>query len=80
MQRTVLGRQGRAIVQAVSSGPLAAGARVRARASLCEICRLVDKAARVQVSSEFFGFPLSISFHRRYPYSYRPAGGRSSET
>jgi len=37
--------------------------------------------------SEFFGFPLSVSFHRGCPYSYiiwgmnsRPVGGRSSET
>jgi hypothetical protein len=37
--------------------------------------------------SEFFGFPLSLSFHRGSPYSNiswgmnnRPVGGRSSET
>jgi hypothetical protein len=35
---------------------------------------------------EFFGFPLSVSFHRGSPYTYicgmddRPFGGRSSET
>jgi hypothetical protein len=39
-----------------------------------------------RVFSEFFGFPLSISFHRGSPYSYitlgmnnRSVGGRSSE-
>jgi hypothetical protein len=36
--------------------------------------------------SEFFGFPLSVSFHRRSPYSYNPGmnnmsvSGSSSET
>jgi hypothetical protein len=31
---------------------------------------VVDKVALGQVFSEFFGFPLSISFHRRSPNSY----------
>jgi hypothetical protein len=31
---------------------------------------VVDKVALGQVFSEFFGFPLSISFHRGYPNSY----------
>jgi hypothetical protein len=48
---------------------------------------VVDKATLGQGFSEFFGFPLSISFHRGSPYSYviwemntRPVGNRSSET
>jgi hypothetical protein len=31
---------------------------------------VVDKVALGQVFSEFFGFPLSVSFHRRSPNSY----------
>jgi hypothetical protein len=48
---------------------------------------VVDKVALGQFFSEFFGFPLSVSFHRGLSYSYiiwrmnnRPIGGRSSET
>jgi hypothetical protein len=48
---------------------------------------MMDKVAMRQVSSEFFGFPLSISFHRGSPYSYITfrinkihVGGCSSET
>jgi hypothetical protein len=47
----------------------------------------VGKVALGKVYSEFFGFPLSISFHRGSPYSHiiwrmktMNVGGRSSET
>jgi hypothetical protein len=49
---------------------------------------VLDKVALGQVFLRvFFGFTLSVSFHRGFPYSYiiwemgnRPYGGRSSET
>jgi hypothetical protein len=31
---------------------------------------VVDKVALEQIFSEFYGFPLSISFHHHSPYSY----------
>jgi hypothetical protein len=47
----------------------------------------VGFVALEEIFSEFFGFPLSASFHRDFPYSYiiwqinnTPTGGRSSET
>jgi hypothetical protein len=66
----------RAVAQVVSRRPPTAEARVLA--SLCEILVLF---------SYFFGFPLSLSFHRGPPFSYiawgmntGSIGGRSSET
>jgi hypothetical protein len=48
---------------------------------------MVEKVILGQIFSEFFGFPLSVSFHRDSPYSniiwrinIRTIGGRSSET
>jgi hypothetical protein len=48
---------------------------------------VVDEVALGQAFSEFFGFPIAISFLRGSPYSHiisgvnnRPVGGYSSET
>jgi hypothetical protein len=51
--------------QVFNRRPLTAKARVRAHVGF-----VVDKLALGQVFSEFFGFPLSVSFHRRSPNSY----------
>jgi hypothetical protein len=52
------------ITQAVSRESLSAETSVRARVIPCEICgRQSD--TRAGYSSELFGFPLSVSFHRR---------------
>jgi hypothetical protein len=45
------------MAQAVSRRPLTAEFRVH-------VAFVVDKMALVQVFPEYFGFPLSISFHR----------------
>jgi hypothetical protein len=72
------------MAQAVSRGPLTAEAQIRARISVGFV---VGKVTLGQVFSKFFGFTLSVSFHRRFPYPYiiwgmnnRPVSGRSSET
>jgi hypothetical protein len=52
---------GSAIAQAVSHRPLTAVARVHARVN--PVGFMVEKMALGQFFSEFFGFPLSISFH-----------------
>jgi hypothetical protein len=63
---TVLGR---AMAQVVSRRPLTAEARVRARANPSGICG-GQSGTGTGFFSEFFGFPLSISIHRRSPNSY----------
>jgi hypothetical protein len=60
---------GRAMAQAVSRRPLTAEVRVHARVNPCEICG-GQSGTGTGFLSEFFGFPLSVSFHRRCPYSY----------
>jgi hypothetical protein len=49
------------MAQAVSRWPLTAEARVRARVNPCGICD--GQSGTGQVFSEFFGFPLPVSFH-----------------
>jgi hypothetical protein len=51
------------MAQAVSRRPPTAEAQVRSRISPCGICR-VQSGIGTGFSPEFFGFPLSISFHR----------------
>jgi hypothetical protein len=51
-----------AMAQAVSRRPLIAEARVRSRFSLCGMFWWT-KCYRDRFFSEYFGFPLSISFH-----------------
>jgi hypothetical protein len=60
---------GRVMSQAVSRWPLTAEARVRAWFSPCWICG-GQSGTGTGFFSEFFGFPLSVSFHRRSPTSY----------
>jgi hypothetical protein len=76
---------GRAMAQAVSRRPVATDVQVRARISPRGIYG--RQSDTVTFFYEFFGFFLSISFHRGPPYSYiiwgvnnRLAGGRNSET
>jgi hypothetical protein len=77
---------GRAMGQAVSCRPLKAESRVRAQVNRCGICG-GQIGTGTGFLSEFFGFPLSISFHRLSPYSYinwgmknMSSSGSSSET
>jgi hypothetical protein len=74
------------MAQAVSHRPLAAMDRVHDRISPCDICGGQSGTGTV-FSSEFFGFPLSVSFHRGSTYAHiswdmnnRSVDGRSSET
>jgi hypothetical protein len=55
-------KSGRAMSQAVIRRPLAAETRVRSR--VLHVGFVVDKVALGQVFSEYFGFLLSIPFHR----------------
>jgi hypothetical protein len=55
--------------QVVSRRPLTAEARVRARVNPCGICG-GQSGTGTGFTPEFFGFSLSISFHRRSPNSY----------
>jgi hypothetical protein len=66
LTRKVLGR---AMAQVVSRRPLTAEERVRARANPCGICG-GQSGNGTSFFSEFYGFPLSVSFHRRSPNSY----------
>jgi hypothetical protein len=63
--------------------PLATEARVRVRVNPCEIYG-GQSGTRTPFFSEFFGLPLSVSFHRNSLYSYHlnnmSASGSSSET
>jgi hypothetical protein len=79
-------RADRDMSQAVSHRTLTAETRVQARGRPWGNC--VGKSSKkAGFPQEFFGFILSISFHRCSPYSYidggmnnRQVGGRSSET
>jgi hypothetical protein len=69
----------------LSQRPLTAESRVRAQVNPCGMWRI--KWHWERFFSEFFDFQLSISFHRRSPYSYiswgmnnTSVGGNSSET
>jgi hypothetical protein len=53
------------MAQVVSHWPLTAESRVRARVNPRGIY-----GGQSGTGTEFFGFPLSISFHRRSPNSY----------
>jgi hypothetical protein len=53
---------GRAMAQAVSRRPPTAEARFQSRVSPCGICG--GQSGTGTVFPEYFGFPLSISFHR----------------
>jgi hypothetical protein len=53
---------GRAMAQAASHRPLTAGARLRARVSLCEICG--EQSGTGTGFSQNSRFSLSVSFHR----------------
>jgi hypothetical protein len=53
---------GLAVAQAVSRWIPTAAARVLVRAE--HVGFVVDKAAQVQVFSEYFGFPCQSSFHQ----------------
>jgi hypothetical protein len=65
----VIHHWGRAMAQVVSSRPLTAEARVRARVNPCGI--LVDKVALGQAFHRVLRFsPVNTSFHRRSPNSY----------
>jgi hypothetical protein len=57
------------MAQVVSRRPLSAESRVRARVNPCGICG-GQSGTGIGLSPEFFGFPLSVSFHRRSPNSY----------
>jgi hypothetical protein len=59
---------GRAMVQVVSRRPLTAEARFRALDNPCGICG-GQSGTGTGFFSEFFGFPLWVSFHRRSPYA-----------
>jgi hypothetical protein len=54
---------GRAMAQAVSRRPLIAEARVRSGVSPCGIC-VGQSGTGTGFSPKYFGFTLSISFHR----------------
>ena len=54
---------GRAVAQAVSRRPPTAEARVPSRVSPCGICG-GQNGTGTGFFPEYFGFPLSISFHR----------------
>jgi hypothetical protein len=54
---------GRAMAEAVSRRPVTAEAWLRSRVSPCAICGGQSGTGTV-LSPEYFGFPLSISFHR----------------
>jgi hypothetical protein len=56
-------RLGGAMAQAVSRRPPTAEVRVRSRVSPCGICG-GQSGTGTGFSLEFFGFPLSVSFHR----------------
>jgi hypothetical protein len=80
------------MAQAVSRRPLTAEARVRARVNPCGICG-GQKWHWDRFFSEYFGFPLSVTFHRgsiviyhmgeepegSSPHSQQPATGPSTE-
>jgi hypothetical protein len=57
------------MTQVVSRRSLTAEDRVRSWVNPC-VGFVVEKVALGQVFSEFFGFPLSISFRRGSPNSY----------
>jgi hypothetical protein len=70
------------MAQAVSRRSVNAVDLVRARVSPCGIC---DEQSGTDTGfSEFFGLPLSVSFHRRITLTYRlrdeKYDGLSSET
>jgi hypothetical protein len=58
-------RRGRAMAQAVSRRSLTVEARVQCRVGPCGICGGQSGTA-TGFFPEYFGFPLSISFHRCY--------------
>jgi hypothetical protein len=60
---------GRVMAQVVSRRPFTVEARVRVGANPCGICG-GQSGTGTGFFCEFFGFPLSISFHRRSPNSY----------
>jgi hypothetical protein len=60
---------GRAVVQLVSRRDLTADDQVCARVRPCGICG-GQRDTGTGFFSEFFGFLLSVSFHRGSPYSY----------
>jgi hypothetical protein len=72
------------MIQAVIHQPLTGKVRVRAVVRTYGLCG--GESVMERIFSEFFGFPLQISFHNGSPYSYiwrmndRPVGGRSSGT
>jgi hypothetical protein len=55
--------EGRAMAQAVSRRPVTAEARVRSRVSPCRICG-GQSGTGTGFFPEYFGCPLSVSFHR----------------
>jgi hypothetical protein len=77
--------RGRVMAQTVSRRPHAAETRVHALISPCGICG-GPSGTGTPPHPEFFGFPLSVSFHRGLLYSsitwrmMGPVDGRSSET
>jgi hypothetical protein len=77
----VTDRSCRAMAQAISCRPLTAEVGIRTRVGPCGI------SGGQSFFSEFFTFPLSISFHHCCPYTHIawgmnnwPISGRSSET
>jgi hypothetical protein len=62
-QITVRFVKGSAMIQTVSRRPLTAEARVRSRVSPCGICG-GQSGTGTGFPAEYFGFPLSVSFHR----------------
>jgi hypothetical protein len=64
IKRTGVTRLGRAMAQAVSRRLLTAEARVRSRISPRGICGGQRGTGTDRFFPEYFGFPLSISFHR----------------
>jgi hypothetical protein len=57
------------MAQVVSSRPLTAEARVRARVNPCEICG-GQSCTATGFSPSYSVFPVNISFRRRSPNSY----------